>query len=314
MPQQNFEIKREQIRQDFEQWKRTHPERIKQPIQLSWSNWVFGVEPLEVSLRRLIANDVHFIELHGNRHGADIGYDPAATRRLLAEHGVRCSGICGVYSPQEDLASNSGIIRQQAIEYIKRNLELAVEVGATYFLIVPSAVGRPAPIDSSEFHRSVETLRIVAPLFEKAGIRGAIEPIRKAEVSLVHTFAEAQAYIDAVESPGIQHINGDTYHMQSEEHYTAQTLRDHGSRLANLHLADSHRGALGQGSLDLDTILMALYLIGFNNEACFATPEPLGPGADPYAALFGTPDSHELDKLVSQSINTWRQREAAIRE
>jgi sugar phosphate isomerase/epimerase len=50
----------------------------------------------------------------------------------------------------------------------------------------------------------------------------------------------------------------------------------------NLHMADSNRCALGKGSLDVDTIIMALYLIGCNQEGIFVTPEPLGPSGDPF--------------------------------
>lgn len=50
----------------------------------------------------------------------------------------------------------------------------------------------------------------------------------------------------------------------------------------NLHMADSNRCALGKGSLDVDTIIMALYLIGSNHEGIFVTPEPLGPGGDSF--------------------------------
>jgi sugar phosphate isomerase/epimerase len=186
-------------------------------------------------------------------------------------------------------------------------------VGAKYFLIVPAAVGRPAPIDNMEFHRSVETLRLVADVFAKANIRGAVEPIRAAEVSIVHTFAQAEAYIEAVGAPGVQHINGDVYHMLVGESHIGETLVKAGKRLTNLHLADTNRCALGDGSLDLDTIVMALYLIGYNNEWCYCTPEPLGPGGDPYPAMFGNPDPKLLDELVAKSARTWNEREDYVR-
>jgi len=52
--------------------------------------------------------------------------------------------------------------------------------------------------------------------------------------------------------------------------------------LVNLHMADSNRCALRKGSLDVDTIIMVLYLIGCNQEGIFVTPEPLGLGGDPF--------------------------------
>ena len=86
-------------------------------------------------------------------------------------------------------------------------------------------------------------------------------------------------YIEAVDHPGVQAINGDVYHMQAEESHIGEAILQAGERLVNLHMADSNRCALGEGSLDLDAIIMALYLVGFNRDGCFVTPEPLGPAA-----------------------------------
>jgi sugar phosphate isomerase/epimerase len=271
------------------------------------------MEPLATSVERLADNGIRFIELHGNRYGEDLGYRAGETKKILADHGMEVGGICGMFSAECDLSSNSGVIRQQAIDYIRRNVDLGSELGAKYFLIVPAAVGRPAAIDNMEFERSVETLALVADVFTQAKIRGAIEPIRSAETSIVHTFADAERYIKHLGHPGVQHINGDVYHMLVEESHIQQTLVDYGSRLTNLHLADTNRCALGDGSLDLDTLIMALYLIGYNNEWCYCTPEPLGPGGDPYPAMFGRPDPGLLDDLVRKSAQCWREREAVVR-
>jgi hypothetical protein len=57
---------------------------------------------------------------------------------------------------------------------------------------------------------------------------------------------------------------------------------------------------------------MALYLIGYNRPGCYVTPEPLGPGGDPYPAMHGRPDPARLDRLVGQTARYFREREAAI--
>ena len=312
MSSQNYEIINQNIHEQFEALKKNNPERFEQRLNLSWTNWGFGIESLEVSVKRLANNGVEYIELHGNRYGDDLGYKTSDAEKILDDHGMKVAGICGMFGPDNDLSSNSGVVRQRAIDYIRRNLDLGQQLGAKYFLIVPAAVGRPTPIDTMEFERSVETLSIVADLFSQTGIRGAVEPIRSAEVSIVHTFAEAEKYIDAVDSPGVQHINGDVYHMLTEESHIADTILKYGHRLTNLHLADTNRCALGDGSLDLDTLIKALYLIGYNNENCFCTPEPLGPGGDPYPAMYGKTDSKLLDELVQKTVTYWHQREENI--
>jgi hypothetical protein len=48
---------------------------------------------------------------------------------------------------------------------------------------------------------------------------------------------------------------------------------------------------------------------GHNREGRFVTPEPLGPGSNPYPAMFGNPDPKMLDRLVFNTVNYFRERE-----
>jgi D-psicose/D-tagatose/L-ribulose 3-epimerase len=312
MKKQNFETKTEKIRAKFLELKTKQPEKLKTRLNLSWSNWGFGIEPLADSAARLQKNGIQFIELHGNHYGPDLGYKVADTKKILANHGIQTSGVCGMFSPDNDLSSNRGIQRQAAADYLKRELDFCKQMGGEYILVVPGAVGRPIAYDKSEFERSVATLQLVADLFLKNKIKAAIEPIRAAEVSFIHTIADAKKYIAAVNHPGIGHINGDIYHMQVGESHIGEALLDAGGQLLNLHMADSNRCALGEGAMDLDAIIMALYLIGFNAQGHYVTPEPLGPGGDPYPAMQGKPDKKLLDKMVRQTAKYFREREEAI--
>lgn len=312
MKLQNFEQKNERIRAAFEALKRDNPDRLKTPLNLSWSNWGFGMESLAASAARLQKAGVKYIELHGNHYGPDLGYRVDDVMRILGDHDLQVAGVCGMFSPDNDLSSNRGIQRQAAIDYLKRTIPFAAETGGSYILVVPGAVGRPDAYDDGEFERSAESLRIVADLFVAHGIKAAIEPIRSAEVSFCHTIADARRYIAAVDHPGVRHINGDVYHMQVEESHIGEALVDAGEALTNLHMADSNRCALGEGALDLDTIIMALYVIGYNRPGCYVTPEPLGPGGDPYPAMFGKPDPAAVDHLVNQTAGYFREREQVL--
>lgn len=306
---QHFEQKNEKIKTAFLELKKKYPERLQNRLNFSWSNWGFGIESLEDTAKRLNKAGIRFIELHGNHYGPDLGYRVQETLDILLAYDIQVSGVCGIFSADNDLSSNRPIHRQAAIDYIKRELEFTEAVGGKYMLIVPGAVGRPNKYDEMEFERSVDTIRLVADLFLKHKVKAAIEPIRSAEVSFVRSIADAKNYIRAVNHPGVQHINADVYHMQVEESHIGEALLDAGDLLLNLHLADSNRGALGDGSLDLDIVIMALYLLGFNKSGCYVTPEPLGPGGDPYPAMYGKPDSTQLDRMVMQSAIYFRERE-----
>jgi D-psicose/D-tagatose/L-ribulose 3-epimerase len=312
MKKQNFEQKNEKILSAFNEIKQKDAAKFRRRINLSWSNWGFGMEPLAASAIRLAKNGVTFIELHGNHYGKDIGYKPDETMKILSGEGIKVAGICGMFSTENDLSSNSGIARQNAVDYLRRTIDFAAAVKAGYVLVVPGAVGRPQKYDDSEFDRSAATLRIVADLFAKNKIKAAVEPIRSAEVSFCHTVADAKRYIEEVNHPGVKYINGDVYHMQSEESHIGSAIVEAGDMLINLHLADSNRCALGDGSLDVDTLIRALYVIGYNQPGHYVTPEPLGPGGDPYPAMHGKTNPKLLDALVKQTISYFREREEAV--
>ncbi len=303
---------RDDIRDRFLALRRDDPSRLDRRLNLSWSNWGFGLEDLETSAGRLARAGLGYVELHGNHYGPDLGYRLEETREILGRHGLAVSGVCGMFADDNDLSSNRAIHRQAAIEYIRREVAFTAAMGGTYLLVVPGSVGRPVAYDDAELDRSVATLRLVADVFTEHGIKGAIEPIRSAEISLVRSVADAVEYIEAVGHPGIQHINGDVYHMQSEEANIPRAILEAGDRLVNLHMADSNRRGLGRGSLDLDTVIMALYLIGHNTDGRFVTPEPLGPGGAPYPAMNSRHDPAELDELVLGSIAYFREREEAV--
>lgn len=312
MTKQNVDLWREEITERFLAAKAERPEQFERRIDLSWSNWGFGIEALEVSCERLAGAGLGFIELHGNHYGDDLGYEVETTRATLERFGLRTSGVCGMFSADNDLSSNRPVHQQAAIEYIRREVAFTQAMGGAYLLVVPGAVGRPTAYDTNELARSVEALRRVADVFTASGVKAAIEPIRAAEVSLVRSVADAVEYIEAVDHPGVQHINGDVYHMQSEEQNIPRAILEAGDRLVNLHLADSNRMALGQGSMDVDTMIMALYLVGQNTQGRFVTPEPLGPGGDPYVARTALQDPARLDALVNDTVSYFREREEAV--
>ena len=105
MTKQNYEIKNDRIREKFAKFRRDNPESIKRRLNLSWSNWGFGMENLVHSAKRLADAGIVYIELHGNHYGDDLGYDEKETLNVLEDHGLKVSGICGMFSAGNDLSS-----------------------------------------------------------------------------------------------------------------------------------------------------------------------------------------------------------------
>lgn len=309
---QNFELKSQKIKNDFHKLKSTSPGALEKKLKLSWSIWMFGIESLKDSAKRLKNSGIDWIELKGDQHTDSSGLKVQEVKKVLSDYGMKVSGACGMFSEENDLSSNSPFVVQKAIDYIKRQVEFLYEVGGEYLVVVPTAVGRPAAIDSCEFIRSVSALRKCGDVFEQTGVKAAIEPIRSAEVSLIHSVEQAQRYIEAVGKKSIQYINADTYHMLLEESHIGEAILCAGNQLINLHIADSNRDAPGTGMIDFDTVIRALYIMGFNLRGGFVTPEPLGPFPDPYV-LSNSPCNQEvMDKLVRDTVSYFRFREEEV--
>lgn len=281
-------------------------------LRLGWSIWGFGTEPLEESAARLRRHGIRWIELPGNLYGPDLGYEAPHVAKVLAEHDLQVSGVCGMVTPEQEFASRFPHVRQRAVDYFRRQAEFCAEVGGTYLLFGAACVGRPDAYDDYEMQRSAETMRIVADDFARLGVVGAVEPIRPEETSIVHTFAQALDLLERVDHPAISQINGDTYHMLSGEDHLGEVLLAHGDRVVNLHMADTNRRAIGDGLLDVDVLIMALYAIGYQRHDRWCTPEPLGAGGNPYAAMNLPPDVDSLEHMVGTTATTFYEREEEV--
>ena len=217
MTLQNYQKKDAAIRAAFERLKEEHPEQLKNRLKFSWSNWGFGLERFETSCERLERAGIRYIELHGNHYGADLGYKAKEINKILAEHGIACGGVCGMFSADNDLASNRHIQRQAAIDYIRREAAFTAEVGGIYMLVCPAAVGRAGKYDDSETDRSLDSLSRVADVFVQHGVLAAILAGLILAGILAATMSTADSQMLAAASSVSQNILQEFAHLKLSE-------------------------------------------------------------------------------------------------
>lgn len=77
---------------------------------------------------------------------------------MLADHGIAVASIYGIFSADNDVSSNRPHRRQAALDYLKREVLFAAEIGAGYLLVVPGAVGHPGVchINCDVYHMQAE--------------------------------------------------------------------------------------------------------------------------------------------------------------
>ena len=80
----------------------------------SLTQWIVGNEPIENTLDRLKACGYDGVEFT-----ADPYQDIDVLKRLLAESGLCCTSLCGMFSRERDLASEDAAIRENAQKYLR---------------------------------------------------------------------------------------------------------------------------------------------------------------------------------------------------
>ncbi len=174
MERQNFRKHDHEVVRRFLEFRRSKDIARLPRLNLGWSNWGFGVEPLAVSAERLARNGVRYIELPGNLYGNDLGYKPEEVLKTLGEHGIKVSGICGMIYLDNEFANTNHFARQRAIDYMRTHIEFCAAVGGKYILFGPCAVGRPNKYDDNEFQRAADTMRVLGDDFVRSGIRALL--------------------------------------------------------------------------------------------------------------------------------------------
>ncbi len=318
MKPQKFEEKNERIRLAFEQLKKDHPEKLKRQIDVSFCTLMFGLEDVVDSIKRLSRYGYKYIEILGNYGGETSGNHTQVKeiKKALDAYGMKCSGVICSTQSGFTLESKDFFAKQRAQDHIKANVEFCKELGGSYCMVVPSTTdGKKADPDGGDWDRSVRALREIADIFTEYDIKCTIEPIIHFVSPICHSFEEAKRYIQEVNHPGVRHIQGDVEHMMAHEEHIGEAILDAKDYLLNLHLKDTHaQRPIGNGHLDLDTVIRALYLIGFNEEGHFATGEPLPDYYDPVIG-YGTLIKHSEETkeiLARETIETFREREREI--
>lgn len=317
MKLQKYEEVSLRIRERFESELQARPERFKERIRVSFSIPAFGLEPVEQSIERLGKLGYEYAELPGNYGGPDTG-NQTKTESILKElkkWNMKCSGICPFTLPGMAFTERDGFGKQRAYEYLKGNVELSRSLGGSYYLITPGPVADPNPADVGAYARSVAFLKEHAHIFEENDIKCAIEICCRGAVPFCHNIAEARQYMADVGNPYVGYIYGDMKHLLAGEPHLGQAILDCGEELLCLHLRDTlNHGVIGTGMMDLDTVIRALYLIGFNRDGRYAVGEPTASaclpdgGFDPFIPY----PEHIKTEIARETLEYFREREEAV--
>jgi D-psicose/D-tagatose/L-ribulose 3-epimerase len=261
--------------------------------------WIFGDQPLPEIAARLASMGYNGIELMGDLtryHAQDVN-------TALSEHGL---SVLSLTPENVDLAHPEEAVRQQALDYYYRLLDLASAVGNP-IVCCHGAVGRIRAVTRYDEERRlfVESVRQVAERAQGAGLRIALEVLNRYESHLLNTALEAQHFVHDV---GLENVGilMDAYHMNIEEADLRSAILAARERLFLFHAADSNRQAVGRGHTDFRGILHTLHDIGY--DGCIVV-ECTASGPDPFTPVKGIGWRAEVWKYVAESLQSLRQYE-----
>jgi len=155
------------------------------------------------------------------------------------------------------LTSPDVTVRERTEARLVAQLPGAARFGA---LVIVGLIHGPVPAGE---HREQAEERLLAALGRLSraarglGVRIVVEPINRYESNWLNTVGEVMALIGRLGEDNVG-VLPDTFHMNIEEADPDAALREAGSRLWHVHVADSNRRAPGWGHLDFGRVVGVL--------------------------------------------------------
>jgi D-psicose/D-tagatose/L-ribulose 3-epimerase len=262
----------------------------------SVTQWIFGNESLEDSLERLKNNGYEGVELAGEPDSIDI----EDVKRLLNKYNLVCSSICGIFTPERDLSSPIDEVRKNAVQYVKKCIDLALELNTSTVIVVPTFVGKVNPDTNltEEWENAIASVKEAGLYAKEKKVTLALEALNRYETYLVSNLDLAMKFIEEINLDSVK-IMADLFHMSIEEREISQSLTKISPYLAHVHIADNTREAAGLGQTDFKQVILLLKELNYTG---YITMEFLPRISNPYLASQLQSEGNILDDFTKQSI------------
>jgi len=194
--------------------------------------------------------------------------DTSAINQGLKEVGIKAL-VCGAFGPDRDVSSEDSQIRKQGMEYIKKCVDFAVELGSPVVSgPMYSAVGKtrllPPDKRQQQWNLAVDSLKRVGEYAAERKIKLAIEPLNRFETDFINTVEQGLELLERVNLGNVGFLL-DTFHMNIEEKNTPEAIRMAGDKIFNFHACANDRGTPGKDNLQWNEIVAALKDVKYDN-------------------------------------------------
>lgn len=216
-------------------------------------------------------------------------FDADAAKRVLEETGMRMTASLGL-SLDTDLSSTDPETSKRGEDLLRRAIDIVAHVGGTDLCgVIYSALNKYTEV-ASQANRdaSAGALRRLGDYAAERGVTLSLEVVNRYETNICNTAKEGLEFLAEVNHPNVL-LHLDTYHMNIEESGMFEPVLDAAEKLRYVHIGESHRGYLGSGSVDFDSLFRALVRIGYD-----------GP------VVFESFSSAVVDESLTKALGIWR--------
>lgn len=245
--------------------------------------------------------------------------DAQSLRQMVDDLGLVLPEVSGAwawayYGPHGDrnLAGPDEQARARGVEYSKRLIDLAVELGAQFFpacSIQPQIYELPWPKTPSATLRD-NFLRSLSDLCRYAADRDitvVIEPLNHYEAypGVATTIEETLSLIQELGADNLG-IQPDVFHMNMSESSICDALRAAGRHITHMHINETNHVSLGTGHADFHAIIKTLKDVSYTGYIAvympFTTQE----------AWQGTGEKPDLPVYLEQALLYLKAIETAV--
>lgn len=156
------------------------------------------------------------------------------------------------------------------------------------------------PLTENEAEIIAEVWSRVADYAKEKGVNIGIEPINRYETYVCNT---AGNVLDLIGKTGKDNLflHLDTFHMNIEENNFYDPVILAGKKLKHIHMTESHRGMLGEGTVNWNELFAALKEIDFEGNLVLENFSSSVPGMQQMVSLWQK-SPHPADGLAAGSL------------
>lgn len=229
--------------------------------------------------------------------------DAKAVKKQLKENHLDV--VCSLNLPKE---AHIAFYPKEAEKLIKNAIDKTSDL-ETNFLggVLHGGIGvfSGNPLSETEKNTIVEVWSSVADYAKEKGVNIAVEPINRYESYVCNT---AENVLELIEKTGKDNLflHLDTFHMNIEENNFRDPILLANQKLKHIHVTESHRGMLGEGTVNWNQFFHALREINFEGNLVLENFSSSIPGMQQMVSLWQK-SPYNAEQLALGSLNFIKQ-------